>query len=432
MEQIKTRRSMGRWYILVLISLMYLITYLDRVNISTAAPVISKEFGFDKITMGVIFSAFVWAYAMFQVPGGWLGDRFGARNVLTIIVGYWSIMTAATAAATGATSFIVLRFLFGVGEAGAFPGATRAMQLWYPPHERGFVQGITHSASRLGAAIAPPIVVLIMTTLGWRSVFYICGGVGFIWSVLWYFAYRNLPEEHGLVNAAELKHIRGTDENGNVKQPNLAKKPSVPWGTLLRSPNMWAIMCAYFTYVYCLWIFLSWLPSYLVEFRHFTLLKVGFLASLPLWAGVVGDTVGGLATDWLLAKSGNIKFSRRAVAITGMLGCTVFIVPAAMTEDAYTAVYCLTAAMFFLECTIGPSWAVPMDMGGEHSGTVSGMMNMAGNIGGALSPIVFGVLVQFGSWQAPFIVAASLLVIGAAVWGFWLDPSTSVVEKKIA
>jgi D-galactonate transporter len=432
MEQIKTRRSMGRWYILVLISLMYLITYLDRVNISTAAPVISKEFGFDKITMGVIFSAFVWAYAMFQVPGGWLGDRFGARNVLTIIVGYWSIMTAATAAATGATSFIVLRFLFGVGEAGAFPGATRAMQLWYPPHERGFVQGITHSASRLGAAIAPPIVVLIMTTLGWRSVFYICGGVGFIWSVLWYFAYRNLPEEHGLVNAAELKHIRGTDENGNVKQPNLAKKPSVPWGTLLRSPNMWAIMCAYFTYVYCLWIFLSWLPSYLVEFRHFTLLKVGFLASLPLWAGVVGDTVGGLATDWLLAKSGNIKFSRRAVAITGMLGCAVFIVPAAMTEDAYTAVYCLTVAMFFLECTIGPSWAVPMDMGGEHSGTVSGMMNMAGNIGGALSPIVFGVLVQFGSWQAPFIVAASLLVIGAAVWGFWLDPSTSVVEKKIA
>ena len=430
MESQKIRPSKGRWYILVLIGLMYLITYLDRVNISTAAPMISKEFGFDKITMGVIFSAFVWAYAMFQVPGGWLGDRFGARNVLTIIVGYWSVMTAATAAATGATSFMALRFLFGIGEAGAFPGATRAMQLWYPRHERGFVQGITHSASRLGAAIAPPIVVLIMTTLGWRSVFYICGAVGFVWSVLWYFAYRNLPEDHALVNEAELKHIRGTDEKGNAKKANVEKKPSVPWGTLLRSPNMWAIMCAYFTYVYCLWIFLSWLPSYLVEFRHFTLLKVGFLASLPLWAGVVGDTVGGLATDWLLAKTGNIKLARRAVAIVGMLGCAVFIVPAALAENAYTAVYCLTASMFFLECTIGPSWAVPMDMGGEHSGTVSGMMNMAGNIGGALSPIVFGVLVQFGSWQAPFIVAACLLVLGAAVWAFWLDPGTSVVEKN--
>jgi sugar phosphate permease len=193
---------------------------------------------------------------------------------------------------------------------------------------------------------------------------------------------------------------------------------------------MWAIMCAYFTYVYCLWIFLSWLPSYLVEFRHFTLLKVGIFASLPLWAGVVGDTVGGLATDWLLKITGNTKLARRLVAIVGMLGCAACIVPAALTEDPYTAVYCLMGAMFFLECTIGPSWAVPMDVGGKYSGTVSGMMNMAGNIGGALSPLVFGVLVQFGSWQAPFIVAASLLVIGAAVWAFWLDPDVSVVEPQ--
>jgi sugar phosphate permease len=429
MEGPQIPRSFGRWYILGLICLMYLITYLDRVNISTAAPVISKEFGFDKVTMGIIFSAFVWAYAIFQVPGGWLSDRYGARPVLAAIVAYWSVMTAATAAATGAISFVVVRFLFGVGEAGAFPGATRSMQLWYPRQERGFVQGITHSASRLGAAIAPPLVVLIMTTLGWRSVFYICGAVGLIWSLWWYLSYRNLPEEHGLVNRTELEHIRGLDEKGNVKEAFIERKAAtVPWGTLLRSPNMWAIMCAYFTYVYCLWIFLSWLPSYLVDFRHFTLLKVGLFASLPLFAGVIGDTVGGLATDWLLKKTGNTKLARRTVAITGMLGCCVFIVPAAVTGDAYTAVYCLTAAMFFLECTIGPSWAVPMDAGGKYSGTVSGMMNMAGNIGGALSPLVFGFLVQYGNWVAPFIVAASLLVLGSAVWAFWLDPDRSVVE----
>src|ERR1700752_815432 len=177
----QTRASQGRWYILGLICLMYLITYLDRVNISTAAPAIKKEFGFDKVTMGVIFSAFVWAYAIFQVPGGWLSDRFGARGVLGGVVTYWSIMTAATAAAFGSVSFIVIRFLFGVGEAGAFPGATRAMQLWYPRPERGLVQGVTHSASRLGAAIAPPIVVVIMSYLGWRSVSYICGAVGVLW-----------------------------------------------------------------------------------------------------------------------------------------------------------------------------------------------------------------------------------------------------------
>ena len=426
-----TRRSFGRWYILVLICVMYLITYLDRVNISTAAPVISKEFGFDKITMGVIFSAFVWAYAIFQVPGGWLSDRFGARSVLATIVTYWSVMTAATAAATGALSFIVIRFLFGVGEAGAFPGATRGMQLWYPRSERGFVQGITHSASRLGAAIAPPLVVLIITNLGWRSVFYICGAAGLVWAVWWFISYRNLPEEHGMVNRAELGHIRGIDEKGQVKEAYIEKKAaSVPWGTLLKSSNMWAIMCAYFTYVYCLWIFLSWLPSYLVDFRHFTLLKVGIFASLPLFAGVIGDTVGGLATDWLLKTTGNTKFARRSVAIVGMLGCCVFIVPAALTADAYTAVYCLTAAMFFLECTIGPSWAVPMDAGGKYSGTVSGMMNMAGNIGGALSPLVFGFLVQYGNWQAPFIVAAALLVGGSAVWLFWLDPDRHVLPAS--
>src|ERR1700731_4420996 len=218
---------------------MYLITYLDRVNISTAAPVISKEFGFDKVTMGIIFSSFVWAYAAFQVPGGWLGDRFGARNVLTIIVIYWSIMTAATAAATGATSFVVVRFLCGGGEAGAFPGATRAMQLWYPRQERGFVQGITHSASRFGAAIAPPIVVLIITTLGWRSVFYICGAAGFLWSLWWYVSYRNLPEEHGLVNRAELQQIRGLDGAGEINPASIQREGAdVPWGMLLRSPNM--------------------------------------------------------------------------------------------------------------------------------------------------------------------------------------------------
>lgn len=432
MEDQKSRRSRGRWYILGLICLMYLITYLDRVNISTAAPMISKEFGFSKITMGVIFSAFVWAYALFQVPGGWLNDRFGARPVLGTIVAYWSVMTAATAAATGAASFIALRFLFGIGEAGAFPGATRSMQLWYPREERGLVQGLTHSASRLGAAIAPPLVVFIMKYWGWRSAFYVCGAVGLVWSIWWFISYRNLPEEHALVNQEELKHIRGVDSAGAAKQAVIERKASVPWSTLLRSPNMWAIMCGYFTYVYCLWIFLSWLPSYLIEFRHFTLLKVGLFASLPLLAGVVGDTVGGLSTDWLLKKTGSAKLARRSVAIVGLLGCCTFIVPAALTANAYTAVYCLTASMFFLECTIGPSWAVPMDTGGKYSGTVSGMMNMAGNFGGALSPLVFGILVQYGNWQAPFIVAAVLLVIGACVWAFWLDPDRSVLEASAA
>src|SRR6202034_417377 len=260
-----------------------------------------------------------------------------------------------------------------------------------------------------------------------RWVFYICGVLALLWSALWYFTYRNAPEEQASVSRAELAYIRGVDEQGNIKPLPVAHASTMPWGVLFRSPNMWAIMCAYFTYVYCLWIFLSWLPSYLIEARHFTLIKVGIYASLPLFAGVIGDTVGGLATDWLLKKTGSAKIGRRVVAIVGLLGCAICIVPAALTDNALVAVYGLTASMFFLEFTIGPSWAVPMDTGGKYSGTVSGMMNMAGNFGGALSPIVFGYLAQGGNWQAPFILAAALLVIRAALWAFWLDPDKQIL-----
>jgi sugar phosphate permease len=429
---VQTQRSYGRWYILGLICLMYLITYLDRVIISNTAPEIRTEFGFDPKTMGWIFSSFVLAYALFQVPGGWLSERFGPRVVLTGLVAYWSVMTAAVGLASSWPSFMILLFLLGVGEAGAFPGATRAMQLWYPRRERGFCQGFTHSASRLGAAVAPPVIGAIIISLGWRWAFYICGAIGLAWSLAWYVGYRNLPEEHSIVNAAELEHIRGRDEKGVLNTAALAKQGAkVPWSTLLLSPNMWAIMCAYFTYVYCLYIFLAWLPSYLVGARHLTPEEARLFSSLPLSAMVVGNTVGGLATDWLLHKTGNTRFSRRSVAIVGMLGCAAFIVLAALMEDAHAAVYCLTGAAFFLECTIGPSWSVPMDTAGKYSGTVSGMMNMAGNLGGALSPSVFGYLAQYGYWHAQFFIAAALLVLGAAVWAFWLDPERSVVEKYI-
>ncbi len=226
---------------------MYLIAYLDRVDMSTAAPVISKEFGFDKITMGAIFSAFVWSYALFQIPGGWLGDRFGPRRVLAALMADRPVMTACVAAATGVSSFAAIRFRSGIGEAGAFPTATRSMQLWFRRQERGPVQGVSHSASRLGAAIAPPFAVAVIAAFGWRWVFYICGGLALLRSVLWYATYRNSPDEQPSVSRAELGHIRGVDDQGNIKPPPIAHVATLPWGTLFRSPNMWAIMCAYFT-----------------------------------------------------------------------------------------------------------------------------------------------------------------------------------------
>src|SRR5208283_1563285 len=255
METAKKKPTKTRWYVLFLVSMMYLITYMDRVNIAAAAPIISKEFGFDKITMGIIFSMFTWGYAIFQVPGGWLGDKFGPRTVLGTIVTYWSIMTAATAHCIGVLSFSIVRFFFGIGEGGAFPTATRAMQMWFTRAERGIVQGVTHSASRLGAAIVPPLTVAIISAWGWRAVFYVFGAVGILWAIVWWITYRDMPEEHKGTNRAELAHIRGLDENGNIKQLNILKNPKVPWKVLLRHPNMWAIMCAYFMYNYNLWIF---------------------------------------------------------------------------------------------------------------------------------------------------------------------------------
>ena len=425
----ESKSSHVRWVVLVLLCLMYLITYLDRVSMANTAPIISKEYGFNKVTMGIIFSAFIWAYALFQVPGGWLGDRFCPRKVLSVIMVYRTIIAVLTTHALGFASFWGIRFALGVGEAGAFPTATRAMQMWFPRDERGFVQGVSHAASRFGAAVGPPIAVGIMIHYGWQSVFYVIGALSLLWAILYMAVYRNMPEETSLVSRAELARIRGLNEKGEIKQANVQKRPKVPWSVLLRHGNMWAVMCAYATYIYSLWFFLSWLPSYLVEYRHFTLIKMGFFASLPLAAGVVGDTFGGWLTDKLLIKTNNLRFSRRSVAITGMLGCGASMLVAALVQKPTTAVYCLTSAMFFLEMIIGPAWAVPMDIGGEFSGTVSGMMNMGGQIVGALSPTVFGLLVSNGSWVAPFVVSAGLLFVGAAIWAFWIDPEQSVIDK---
>jgi len=425
----ESKSSHVRWVVLLLLCLMYLITYLDRVSLANTAGPIMKEYGFNKVTMGIIFSAFIWAYALFQVPGGWLGDRFGPRKVLSVIMAYRTVIAILTTGAMGFASFWGIRFALGVGEAGAFPTATRAMQMWFPRDERGFVQGVSHAASRLGAAVGPPIAVAIMLHYGWRSVFYVIGALSLLWSILYLVMYRNMPEETSLVSRGELARIRGLDEKGDIKKANIQKRPKVPWSILLKHGNMWAVMCAYATYIYSLWFFLSWLPSYLVEYRHFTVIKTGLFASMPLMAGVIGDAFGGWLTDKLLLKTNNLKFARRSVAIVAMLGCGTATLFAAMSASPFTAVYCLTVAMFFLEMTIGPAWAVPMDIGGEFSGTVSGMMNMGGQFVGALSPTIFGYLVSRGSWVAPFVVSAGLLFVGAAIWAFWIDPEQSVIDK---
>lgn len=409
-----------RWLILFLISLMYLICYMDRSNISVAQPEIAKAFGLSKNGMALVLSAFTWSYALGQIPAGWLGDRFGPKRVLIAIMSWWSIAAMMTGAALGLSSLFAARFLLGLGEAGAFPVASRGMQLWFPRSERGRIQGTTHFFSRFAVAITPFVAAGILLAFGWRAIFYIFGSLGLIWSVAFAVYYRNRPEEHAGVNAAELAQIRGPN-------PFSASQQSPPWRRILSSSNMWFISLGYCCFFFGTNFYLTWYPTYLREHRHITLQALGLLGSIPLFAGMAGDLVGGSLSDLVFKRTGKARFARSIVAAPGFLLSAVFLIPAATTGNAMASVLCLAASFFFLEFVIGPAWAVPMDVGGQFSGTVTAVMNMAGALAASFTPLIFGYYFGKGSWTAPFFITSAVLLLGAAIWTFLIDPERSVV-----
>jgi len=415
--------------ILFLISLMYLIAYMDRSNISVAAPQIAHEFGLSDTEMGLVFSAFVWTYAIGQIPGGWLGNRFGPKTILTAIMVWWAIASGSTGFAVGFGSLLAARLFLGLGEAGAFPVATRGMQLWFPKSERGRIQGITNGATRFAVAITPFVAVSIMTALGWRAIFYIFGSLGAVWALAFYWIYRNRPEEHKRVNRAELAHIRGIHADGTIVRLEAQRRPKTPWRTILGSPNMWFIMLAYGCFFYGTYFFLSWYPSYLEVYRHFSLNSLGLVASIPLLAAMAGDILGGSLSDLVYKRTGRLTLSRRIVAAPAMLIAGAFLIPAALSRNPWTALLYLALSFFFLDMVLGPAWAVAMDVGGEFSGTVSSIMNTAGAVGASASPIVFGFFVQRGTWVVPFLVTAGMLAGGALIWACLINPEKSVIGE---
>lgn len=400
-----------RHVVLALTVAAYMITYMDRVNIASAIPVIQKELGFDLVTVGWILGSFRWGYALFQIPGGWLGDRIGPRRALTMIVTWWSIFTSGTALAWNFTSMAICRFLFGVGEAGAFPIATRSLSRWMLPVERGFAQGITHAGSRLGAALTPYLVVRLMLAYGWRATFVAFGGLGLAWSALWYWYYRDTPAEHTGVNAAERELIHaalGGARSGTTRH--------VPWRAILKSPTLWTLSAMYFCYAYCLSMYVDWFPKYLNEHRGFSLRQMGFYSSLPLLAGTAGDLFGGWISDIWARRSGNLTLARRGVAILGFLVAAAAVLPATFTASPIACVWYTCLALFGLESTVGVSWAIPLDIGGDYAGSVSAVMNSCGNMGGAVSSTILGYLVRAYGWNMPFVVNAVFCVIGAALF----------------
>jgi MFS transporter, ACS family, glucarate transporter len=411
-ERGATRPTNVRHVVLGLTVAAYLITYMDRVNIASAVPVIQKELGFSMVTMGWILSSFRWGYALFQIPGGWLGDRIGPRRALALIVTWWSIFTSVTALAWSAASMAAFRFLFGMGEAGAFPIATRSLSRWILPGERGFAQGITHAGSRLGAALTPTLVVLLMAAYGWRAPFFVFGVMGLFWAAVWYWYYRDTPQEHASVNEAERSLILAS-----VGGTRAAKTRSVPWRQILASSTLWTLSLMYFCYAYCISVYLDWFPKYLNDHRGFDLKHMGMYASLPLLAGTAGDLLGGWASDRWARRSGDLKRARRGVAVAGFLLAAAAILPATFTASPTASVWYTCVAVFGLETTVGVSWAIPLDIGGDYAGSVSAVMNTCGNIGGAISPALLAYLVRFYGWNVPFVVASALCVAAAALFG---------------
>jgi sugar phosphate permease len=410
-----------RRVVLGLTVVAYMITYMDRVVMSAAVPSIQKEFGFSLVTMGLIVSSFRWAYAMFQIPGGWFGDWIGPRRAFSLIVTWWSVFTSLTAAAWGAVSMATIRFLFGVGEAGAFPIATRSLSRWVLPAERGFVQGLTHAGSRLGGALTPPLVVFILVRYGWRVPFILFGCLGLLWAAVWFWYYRDGPEEHPSVNAAERDLI------GN-SLGTLRRRPGrgIPWKSILSSPQMWLICAMYFCYAYSIDFYLTWFPKYLNAARGLSLEAMGVYASVPLIAGTLGDLFGGWISDVFVKRSGNLARSRRLVAICGFALAAVSVWPAYSSTNPVACVLLSGLVMFGLEVTVGVSWALTLDMGGIFAGSVSAVMNTCGNLGGALASMLVAYQAQIYGWHIPFLVIAILSVTGALLF-LKIDADKSVI-----
>jgi ACS family glucarate transporter-like MFS transporter len=388
--------------VLALLCLMYLITYLDRVNVSSAAEGFAREFHLSNTQIGLVFSAFAYPYLVFQIIGGWVSDRFGARRTLIVCGAVWATATALTGTASGLFSLLIARLLLGLGEGATFPAATAAMSRWVANEWRGFAQGITHAAARIGNALAPTAIVAIMAVYGWRASFYVCAAMSFLWVGLWALTFTEFPAEHPRITEAELARL---------PQPK-AEKRAVPWGRLLR--RMWPVTIVYFCYGWTLWLYLSWIPQYFLHSHQLNLKSSALFASSVFLAGVIGDTLGGLVTDRLYRRTGNLQLARSAMVAVCMALSLLSLLPLLSSHNLYVCLSCLCGGFFFAELTIGPMWAIPMDIAPEFSGTASGIMNTGSALAAIISPVIAGLLIdKFDSWELPF--AGSMLLMGLGV-----------------
>ncbi|MDB5821729.1 MAG: transporter [Herminiimonas sp.] len=398
--------------VLLMLCLMYFITYLDRVNVSTAAAGFGKDFNLSKTEIGLVFSAFAYPYLVFQIIGGWVSDKFGAKRTLIYCGVLWAVATILTGFAGGLVSLLLARLLLGLGEGATFPAATSAMARWVPKESRGFAQGITHAFARIGNAVAPAAVVFVMVQYGWRASFFICGALSLLWVIAWAFVFTEDPATHPRMTK---------DELGVLPAPRKAN-PKTPWGPLFK--RMMPVTIVYFCYGWTLWLFLSWIPQYFLHSYNLDLKKSALFASSVFLAGVIGDALGGIVSDKILIRTGNLLKARSYMVAICMALTLLSLLPIMFNHNVYISILCLSSGFFFAEMTIGPMWAIPMDIAPEFAGTASGMMNTGSALAAIISPVLGGYLIdRTGNWDLPFVGSMILMAVGV-VLAFRMQPDS--------
>lgn len=402
--------------------LLTVLLYVDRACISAAKSDISSDLGFSMTQFGWIMAVFTLGYALFQTPSGKLADAYGARSVLAGIVTIWSALTAVTGFAWNYTSMLVIRFLFGAGEAGAFPALSKVVYNWFPIGERGTIQGINFSGSRIGAAFAMPLVAWMLHEIGWRHTFLVFGAFGILYGALWFLIFREKPEQGRFIGSDELEYIT---QNRQKASPGMKK--TLPFSTILKSSTMWKTMVQYICSNFTFYFSLTWMYPYIQERFQLGLVEAGFYTSIPLIAGAIGNWLAGILVDAIYRK-GKWKLSRSFPAIVGFALSAIGMIMVTQVSTPVLSVAFMALAVFGADMTLSPSWAFCIDIGKENAGAVSGTMNMAGNLGAFVTIIAFPYLFQWNNRYEPFfIICAGLSVVAIVMWST-MNPEKPITE----
>jgi ACS family glucarate transporter-like MFS transporter len=404
--------------------LLSVLLYVDRTCISTAKDAVCADLGLSTEQWSWVLAAFAFGYALFQTPGGALADRLGGRAVLTAVVTAWSIFTGLTAAAWNLTGLLVIRFLFGAGEAGAFPGMARVVYSWIPVEERGLVKGINFSGSRLGAALAMPGIAWLIQALGWKQSFVVLMVVGFAWALFWWLWFRDEPSEHRGIAKAELDYILANRQDAASRGTAPTKLRTA---TLFTSGNLWLMMVQYFGSNFTFFFSLSWLYPYVKTKYNLAAVDAGFYAMLPLLGGAAGNIFSGWLVD-ALYRAGRHSLSRKLPAIAGFALAATGMMMSVDQATAAGAVFWLTVAIFGADMTLSPSWSFCIDIGGSHAGAVSGTMNMAGNLGSAITALAFAYLPETSKGNVAFFYTAATLSGAAIVCWLLARPERKILS----